>query len=51
MNNQFTPQDIKKASKYLDKKLSSFKQPYKNAYIIERKKESLFSRFVGSIFK
>ena len=45
------PKKIKDASKYLDIKLSELKQPYKNIYIIEKKKESFFSRLINSILK
>jgi len=51
MNNNFNPKNIKYASKYLDIKLSELKQPYKNVYVIEKKKVSFFSKLINSILK
>jgi len=51
MNNDFNPQAIKNASKYLDAKLNELKQPYKNVYVIEKKKVSFFSKLINSILK
>jgi hypothetical protein len=49
--NDFEPKLIKSASKYLDEKLQDVtKEKKPKAYILEEKKESLFSRIVSSIF-
>ena len=55
--NNFEAESIRKASVYLQEQLkmvksgtSTFEKPQKNAYILEDKKETMFQRFVGSIF-
>ena len=53
---KFEPKAIKKASLYLQEKLSLFKKSEikddeKNIYIVEDKKESIFRRFINSIFE
>ena len=53
--NNFEPQEIKKASQYLQDKLNLFKKyeqksTDKKVYIVENKKASMVKRFVGSIF-
>ena len=52
----FEPKSIKEASHYLQDKLDLFKkggatEKKDNVYIVESKKDSMFKRFVGSIFK
>ena len=52
----FEPKSIKKASHYLQDKLDLFKkggavEKEDNVYVVESKKDSMFKRFVGSIFK
>ena len=54
--NDFEPKSIKKASHYLQEKLDLFKkggavEAKDNVYVIEAKKDSMFKRIVGSIFK
>ena len=53
--NNFEAKALKEASRYLEDKLNLFKkggaQPNKkNAYLVDNKKESMFDKFVGSIF-
>ena len=53
--NNFEAKALKEASHYLEDKLNLFKkggaQPNKkNAYLVDNKKESMFDKFVGSIF-
>lgn len=53
--NSFEPKEMQKAAHYLQDKLDLFKkggalpQPT-NAYILDDKKDTMFQRFVGSIF-
>jgi hypothetical protein len=50
--NDFEPKFIKIASKYLNEKLNSqTKEKRPRAYVVEKKKESLLTRFVNSIFR
>lgn len=54
--NNFEPKSIKEASNYLQDKLDLFKKGgalshKENVYKIEDKRETMFKRFVGSIFK
>jgi hypothetical protein len=55
--NRFEAKNIHIASEYLQNKLNIFKQIErkenggKNIYIVEKKKESLFKRFINSLFK
>lgn len=54
--NNFEPKSIKEASHYLQDKLDLFKKGgalshKENVYKIEDKRETMFKRFVGSIFK
>lgn len=53
--NNFEAKALKEASRYLEDKLNLFKkggaQPNKkNVYVVDNRKESLFDKFVGSIF-
>ncbi len=53
---EFEPKEIKKASEYLGDKINLFKkveaEPHKeNIYVIENKKDSIFKRFINSLFK
>lgn len=53
--NNFKPKAIKEASLYLQNKLDLFKKGgafshKKNVYVVEQRKETMFKRFVGSIF-
>ncbi|MFT5660238.1 MAG: hypothetical protein ACI9TV_000879 [Sulfurimonas sp.] len=53
--NNFEAKALKEASHYLEDKLNLFKkggaQPSKkNVYKLDEKKESMFNKFVGSIF-
>lgn len=50
--NDFEPKFIKIASKYLEERLSSqTKEKRPRAFTVEKKKESLFSRFIHSFFR
>jgi len=54
--NNFEAKAIKQASHYLQDKLDLFKKggalsQKENVYKLEEKKETMFTRFVGSIFK
>jgi len=53
--NNFEAKALKEASHYLEDKLNLFKKggakpSKKNVYPIDNKKESMFDKFVGSIF-
>ncbi|MDF1875701.1 hypothetical protein JHD48_08135 [Sulfurimonas sp. SAG-AH-194-I05] len=55
MSSEFEAKSLQKASFYIQDKLDLLKKgganPQKdNVYIVEDKKESMFQRFVGSIF-
>jgi hypothetical protein len=54
--NEFEPKKLKEASHYLQDKLDLFKKggakpSENNAYILENKKNTMFKRFVNSIFQ
>lgn len=54
--NDFQAKEIHKASNYLQDKLDLFKKGgalshKENVYKIEEKKDTMFKRFVGSLFK
>lgn len=50
--NDFEPKFIKIASKYLNEKVTSqIKEKKAKAYVVEKKKESLFLRFINSFFR
>lgn len=53
--NNFEAKSLKEASRYLEDKLNLFKKGgakpnKKNVYILDDKKETMFEKFVGSIF-
>ena len=53
--NNFEAKALKEASHYLEDKLDLFKKggakpSVKNVYKVDEKKESMFDKFVGSIF-
>ncbi|MCX6053040.1 MAG: hypothetical protein NTZ60_11110 [Campylobacterales bacterium] len=55
--NRFEAKNIHIASEYLQNKLNIFKQverkesSSKNIYTVEKRRESLFKRFINSLFK
>ncbi len=54
--NDFEPEAIKDASRYLQNKLDLFKKGgvlahKENVYKMKNKKETMFKRIVGSLFK
>jgi len=54
--NNFEPKALHEASSYLQDKMNLFKKGgatdnEKNVYIVEEKKDSVFKRLVGSVFK
>jgi len=53
--NNFEAKALKEASHYLEDKLNLFKKggakpSKKNVYVLDDKKETMFEKFVGSIF-